>query len=225
MEKETMLFAACVSPLEDYELYRAAYRAVPPERREKADRFRQKNDRLLSLGAGVLVKYALSRFGKKEYNIVYGVNGKPYIKGNDVFFNISHSGGYVLCAVSKNEVGCDIEKLDKADLRIAERFFAPEEYAFISSQAPEKQDEMFFRFWTLKESFMKFTGKGMALSPASFRIILDNGAHIEGNESCFLREFDIIPGYRCALCCAGDIGDTDLKMIDLHDILQTEVTE
>ena len=42
--------------------------------------------------------------------LVYGPHGKPFLKGNPFYFNLSHSGGIVACAVQTCEVGLDVEK-------------------------------------------------------------------------------------------------------------------
>ena len=51
-----------------------------------------------------------------DYRIARGEKGKPFIVGvENVFFNISHSGDYVVCSVSDREIGIDIEKRAKLE--------------------------------------------------------------------------------------------------------------
>ena len=61
-----------------------------------------------------LVRFALKRYWRLtsgDYRIARGEKGKPFIVGvENVFFNISHSGDYVVCSVSDREIGIDIEK-------------------------------------------------------------------------------------------------------------------
>ncbi len=46
-----------------------------------------------------------------DYCILRGAHGKPYVSAAiPVFFNLSHSGDYVVCAVGGEEVGIDIER-------------------------------------------------------------------------------------------------------------------
>ena len=59
----------------------------------------------------------------------YLQNGKPrLLKYLNFFYNISHSGDYAICAVSDSEVGVDIQKIRKPDMRIAKRYFTEDEY-------------------------------------------------------------------------------------------------
>ncbi len=59
--------------------------------------------------------------------IVWGKNhyGKPYLNGYpNYYFNISHSGEFVVCAISNNPVGIDIEQIKQIEYEeIAKSFF------------------------------------------------------------------------------------------------------
>ena len=224
-EIKPVLYAASVAPLADRELYAAAYAAVSPARREKTDRFRFEKDRRLSLGAELLLRHALRSEGLSEMPILfdYGAQGKPHFKDSGVFFNLSHSEEYVVCALAPFEVGCDVERITPIDLNIARRFFFRSEYAEIAAQeTAEARNDLFFRYWTLKESFMKVTGLGMKLPLDVFEIV--RGAEISVRQSVETRqyrfaEFDELPGYKCVLCVAGDCRDAVLHAVDLKQIL------
>ena len=74
----------------------------------------------------------------------------------------------------QSQVGCDIEKLGTPRLKVAERRFCREEYERImKAETEEEQRDCFFRYWVLKESFMKATRRGMSLPLDSFCIQLD----------------------------------------------------
>lgn len=94
----------------------------------------------------------------------YGNNGKPYLKANPFFFNISHSGDYVFCGVSGQEIGVDIQKLQgKNELRLARRFFSSAEYQALEARGDvEERRQMFFRMWTRKEAYGKLMGEGLS---------------------------------------------------------------
>lgn len=90
-------------------------------------------------------------------------NSKPFISGNPVFFNISHTNNaFVIAVATDNYVGVDIEEIiEKSDVRsIAKNFFSREEQSFIFSRE-EGTEERFFLLWTRKESFLKAIGTGM----------------------------------------------------------------
>ena len=189
---------------------------VSDMRRNKAMSYRFMKDRCLSLGAELLLRDALCDFGidrTEPLEFEYRKNGKPYLRGHDdIFFNLSHSGDYVMCAVSGSEAGCDVQKMDKGDMKLAERFFTEREYHAIADlSTEEKRRDMFYRYWTLKESFMKVTGLGMQLALDAFEILIDDDAapgerialtqHVDDRTYSFT-EYDCIPGYKAAVCTA-----------------------
>ena len=140
---------------------------VSPERREKVIRYRMPDDRKRGLGAGIIIRRILQENGLTESDLRYSENEKPV--ADHVFFNVSHAGDYVVGVSSDCEVGCDIEKIRKAPMEIALRHFQAMESAYI--QAAPDRDKAFFTLWTLKESYMKMTGKGMSLPLDSFEIV------------------------------------------------------
>lgn len=112
----------------------------------------------------------------REVTFRYGAHGKPFVDG--LHFNISHSGGRALIALSQVEVGADIElpRPRRTD-GIARRFYAPGEIErlFRLTDDDARQAE-FFRLWTCKEAFLKVTGEGLSRSTRSYEIeLLDGG--------------------------------------------------
>ena len=200
---KTKIYLASAKDLEDKALFQKLYHTVSDIRQNKIDSLLLEKDKRLSLAAELLLKKALSDCGIDSFELEYGENGKPYIKDhNDIFFNLSHSNEMVMCAVSSDEVGCDTEKIKDIDLKIAKRFFSESEYNLIIGN--EKKNDMFFRIWTLKESFMKATGLGMKLPMNSFTISIENSSvsvsHNLNNKSYFFKEFDLKNGYKYAVC-------------------------
>lgn len=156
---------ADVSALIEQGIYRQYYTRSVKERQEKADNLMRIEDKALSIGAGILLKEAKSRCGADKFAV----------------YNLSHSGRYVMCSIDDSgntnvKVGCDLETVREARLQVAKRFFCPSEFEMIMKQNNESgQAEMFYRFWVLKESFMKATRKGMALGLNEFEIDLAAG--------------------------------------------------
>ena len=206
-----LFYSLAVTPLmEDEGLYARAYATVTDaDRRKKLDRIKVKRERCLSLGGWLLLRKALRERGLAPA-LAYGEHGKPFLKDcPGLHFNISHSGDYVICALSDAPVGCDIEKLQPVRERVAARFFSPEENAALAAAADEAAREMlFFRFWTLKESFLKAVGCGITepLSAASFD--LSGEAPVVRQTiapgTFFFREYGDIPGYCVSLCKTAD---------------------
>ena len=225
---KTLVYIANTGALKETGLYNSAFDAVSPERREKVLRYRFLKDRVLSLGAELLLRKALRECGIEipEIRYGFGTDGKPFLKGVEGFnFNISHSEDLVMVALSGNETGCDIEKITEIDLEIAKKFFFRKEYENIAAlPASEKRNGLFFRYWTLKESFMKATGLGMRLPLDSFQILIGNDGKTGVRQSVDTKnynftEIDAVPGYKCAVCTAGNAAETDVKIVDFREIL------
>ena len=113
-----------------------------------------------------------------EDAVALGKHGKPYLKDHpDVHFNISHSNGFVACAVADAPVGVDIEWLDRCgEVREAliRRTLTEEEQSAMQAWIEEGYDarEIFFRFWTAKESVLKYLGCGLTRELREIRIEL-----------------------------------------------------
>lgn len=85
-------------------------------------------------------------------------NGKPYFKNYpDFHFNISHTIGAVAVAFSDSPLGVDIERIRKADLRVANRYFDNNEKEYIYRNK-ENVNRRFFEIWTKKEAYIKMRG-------------------------------------------------------------------
>ncbi len=227
----TKIYAADVTELENEHWYKAAYQTVTHERQQKTDTFRDGRDRQLSLGAELLLIHGLERIGMdlSEMSYYYGDHGKPYLKGGqDIYFNLSHSEEMVICAISSREIGCDIEKISAVNLNIAKRFFHSSEYERIVDQETEgSKRDMFFRLWTLKESFIKMTGLGMRLPMNSFCIHLNvDGITVqqkENHRTCYFQEFHLGGNYKCSICGfdsqIGSNGGVPMEILKFSDIL------
>ncbi len=102
---------------------------------------------------------------KYDYKVKTKVNGKPYfVEHEEIYFNISHSGEYAVCVIGNTENGIDIEGKRKNVLKIAKRFFEKNEYEWLSNEMLSEDDKItrFLQLWTLKESYSKVTGEGIA---------------------------------------------------------------
>ncbi len=217
---KTVFYTADVSALADERLFQAAYRAVPPERQAKADRLRLPEDKRLSLGAALLLRHALSEAGiTGEPRFAVRGEGKPCLdRETGVCLNLSHSGTVAACAVSPYEIGCDVEKIGGGGLPLARRFFHPAEIELLAAAAPEEQQLLFCRLWTLKESFVKATAEGLRLPLSSFEIrFSENGVlpvSRDGHDY-FFRELTGVPGYCAALCTRDGDAGAEHRTVDL----------
>ncbi len=223
------IYAADVNPLRDEALFSAAYEKVTEERRKKTDRIHAEGGKRLSLGVELLLLHGLSELGAGDVRFRYGENGKPYLDGaEELYFNLSHSGETAVCAIAPCEVGCDVERIRTRELAVARRFFTPEEYeAVVSAGDDEARRKMFCRFWTLKESFLKVTGRGLQLGLDSFRIIPEKGKisviQSVDQRTYYFREYETAEGYCCAVCAVQDDFEPQVRRTDLRGILGSEL--
>src|SRR6185369_12935207 len=69
-------------------------------------------------------------------------------------------------------IGVDLEQVHYLEdaPRIAERFFSAHENAVLRTIPEAERLDAFFRYWTLKEAFVKATGDGLARATESFDV-------------------------------------------------------
>jgi 4'-phosphopantetheinyl transferase len=81
-------------------------------------------------------------------------------------------------------VGVDVENCERSGnlLGVADRFFSPSEVGALQGLPADEQWRRFFCYWTLKESYIKAKGKGLAIPLGQFSFDLDrvdgSGIHI-----------------------------------------------
>lgn len=181
---------------------------IEVDRRNSIDKFRSVDDKKRSLIAGLLVKAMTNEsHPNKNLDISYFKNyyGKPYIKGvSGIYFNISHSGDYVCCAISDSEVGIDVEEIKTSmEIDTFKYFFSFDEWEQVLDKKNDSHDT-FFSLWTLKESYIKKIGRGLSKQLNSFSILLGDQIgvedyEIEKTDVHFLLR-DIGSSYKLAIC-------------------------
>lgn len=203
----TMIYMADVSPLRDRRVFDRMLEQVPEYRRRKICAYQFERDRMLSLGAGLLLKKALAAKGIADDTTVYGQNGKPYLSAHaGIHYSLSHSERMAMCAVSEGEIGCDIEKVDASHRPLADSILSLEERRLFYSLANEEQRTgLLFRLWVLKESYLKATGQGLTKDPASLSFVLGSEPHLAGTDDYRFFELKCPEGYKAA-CCRRDHG-------------------
>ena len=108
----------------------------------------------------------------------YEEKGKPFVTGGPSF-NQSHSEDRLMIAVAASgRLGVDIEELRRVRLMlgIADKNFAPDEAARMHTAPADERQELFFRFWTRKEAFLKALGFGLTHPLKSFSVDPTPGA-------------------------------------------------
>ncbi|WP_243556255.1 4'-phosphopantetheinyl transferase family protein [Priestia megaterium] len=114
--------------------------------------------------------------------IVENQYGKKKCKNSlNVHFNISHSGKWVVIAFSEYEVGVDIEEMLGIEFNEVIPFFTYEEQEYLNSLKEDKKLG-FYRMWTAKESYMKYTGLGFNLDLNSFSVPLQENGEVKSKD-------------------------------------------
>ncbi|GAC43904.1 phosphopantetheinyl transferase [Paenibacillus popilliae ATCC 14706] len=179
------IFAMRVPDLIEQATLQQMLRLLPPDRQGKINRFHHQADAYRSLLAEVLVRKIIGeRTGLANSQIRFHYNsfGKPELASElHLFFNISHSGEWIACAVHNREVGIDVEQMKPIDLSVARRFFSAEECERMENEPPEGRLRLFYDLWTLKESYVKLRGQGLSIPLDSFSV------HKSDQGECYLR--------------------------------------
>ena len=158
-------------------------RRLPPDEIQGEQRFAFEKSRIQYLIARILVRTVLSHYTGNEigaWEFVRNKYGKPSVaspQGVPLEFNLSHTDGLTVCAVSRgHELGVDVEDLNRvADhLMLARRFFSTSEADALEGLPRESQRRAFLRFWTLKEAFIKARGMGLSIPLDSFAFSLSD---------------------------------------------------
>lgn len=198
---------------------------VSEEKYNKIKKLYRLADAYHTLFADILLKYVICKKTGMEIadlKFTYNKYGKPFIKNEGVYFNASHSGDWVVCAISEYPVGVDVEEVKKADLTIAKRFFSENEYTYILGKEESKRLECFFELWTLKESYIKAVGKGLFIPLSSFSIVnLNDNKRVEINgqrKSCYFYQYDIFSNYKLAVCGYNNKFKKEINFIKIDEI-------
>ncbi|AZA54602.1 4'-phosphopantetheinyl transferase family protein [Chryseobacterium sp. G0201] len=155
----------------------------------KIQKHRRWQDAQLSLLGRVLLNYGLSNYYYiNETNIHLSTDNKPFLKEQNIHFNISHSNNLVVCAIGDFPIGIDVEFLDeKIDyLDFQSQMTIVEFYEIHHSRDKTKS---LFTYWTKKEAVIKADGRGLQIPLDSFEV-LKNECLID-NEKFFVKEIFI----------------------------------
>ncbi len=162
-----------------------AYADLDDGERQRAAKFVFARDRDRFIRAHGYLRRRLGAFvdmAPKAVPIVAADGEKPFIKGQDARFSLSHSGARGVVAISRTrEVGIDLETLDRSD-----RFFddlddlarfcmTGAEQRALALLPRARRVRRFLSYWTAKEARMKLTGEGMTLEPNTIALELSDG--------------------------------------------------
>lgn len=198
---------------------------LDPSERERWNRFqapRVKGEFLV--GKAMARRILGSALGLRagDVRFTHNAKGKPELADGAYAFNLSHSHGWALFALTPSgRIGVDIERVrpvtDLMDL--ARRYFTPAEVEAIGIADSAAQLELFYRVWTRKEAFIKAHGLGVAYGLDRVEVSMDQEvkphfARLGEGENPLtwsLEHLEPAPGYVGALAC--DVGLADLMLV------------
>jgi 4'-phosphopantetheinyl transferase len=107
-------------------------------------------------------------------------HGRPALLNDEarrhgLTFNLSHTQDLIVMGVTRGrELGVDVERIAgrRATADLARRFFAPFESERVLDAPQARRDELFFEYWTLKESYIKARGRGLSIPLGKFGFTL-----------------------------------------------------
>lgn len=204
------MYLSSIKIINDEQDFYLAYSMLSKERKQKVEKLKSYRAKCLCAISELLLKKALEELNIDSH-IRYSYNEfkKPYLKDHpEIYFNYSHSKEYVVCVISNNEVGCDIEYIDKLNEKLYKRFFSENEIDYLDSLENNKKRESFYKLWTLKESYIKYIGKGFSCSLNSFNVL-----DFKELECCFY-DIDVNKNYKCSVCSAFN------EQIEVYSILR-----
>ena len=170
---------------------------LPKFRQDEVLRYRFRDDRVRSLCAYLLLCVGLGRI-VEEFS--YNKHGKPSLVDEQLHINLSHAKSAVVAGFSETAIGVDVEFIRKTYPKIVcKRVFTPSEIKQIENA--KDPTGTFFKFWTLKESFVKCIGQGLSfpLKTVEFRLTKEK---IDCSDNRFQFSTFTQNGHQIGICAA-----------------------
>lgn len=211
-----VVYLAKTSNLNEDDLFKEYGDSFSKERLERINKKPCGKARKELIFAGALLSKALKLQGIDSSCFYCKENKKPYLKGQDVFFNLSHSGDYVGVAIGSKEIGFDIQKpVLNVNKSLINRILTKEE-----AKLYKELKVSFNEIWAIKESYSKLTGEGISLNfkEISYKKenidlkidIFKNG--IKEASGCVI---DLPLNYKASLCVNDNLESVNVVFLDL----------
>lgn len=202
-------------------LYQHAWERLSEIERKKISAIQTQKQRLLSLGARILLQYALAKENIRQYELAIGKHGKPFLKNHTLQFNLSHSQTSVVCVIAEEAVGIDLEEKTRTAPKQYEKIVSQEEKQFL--QESNYPDIDFLRIWTMKESFVKMQGGRIFEKPKEISMVEDMQLRtVWAEQHCFLQRYETAEYLICVCAKQNQFPKTITKVTqrDITDFLQ-----
>jgi 4'-phosphopantetheinyl transferase len=155
---------------------------LTPEEQARAARFHTQADRTRWARGRARLRILLGRYLQADpatLRFEYGPRGKPALTAAcnhlGLYFNVTHPGDWMLCAVGRQAVGVDVAQVGpKIDsLGLAQRWFKESEYRVLCRLPSTLRLQAFIAVWTRKEAYLKARGNGLLAGLDSIEVTVD----------------------------------------------------
>ncbi len=137
----------------------------------------------------------------EDKDFIFNKYGKPSLKDfPDIHFNVTHADGITAAVTSCVPCGIDAEPVREYRPNVMRRVFSESERKLVEEALPEKRDELFFRLWTLKESYVKMLGIGISYPMKTVEFSFEGGGIISSAENCRFRQYVIDGRFVVSVC-------------------------
>ncbi|MBP5772747.1 MAG: 4'-phosphopantetheinyl transferase superfamily protein [Eubacterium sp.] len=203
-----------IEPLRNKAIFNSQIDNITEGRLERIEKSQSTADKLRLMGSGLMINFIKRKYFV-DSDVATDKHGKPYFVNSDLKFNLSHSGRYVVAAVSDYEIGIDIQKKKADKHRIAEKNFLQGECAYINAGAnDEERHQRFCEVWTLKEAYLKNIGMGLRKPLNSFEIVFRPEGPVIRNQTEFkCTQFKMNDKYIVSIC--KDINDEGFELTEV----------
>lgn len=206
-------------------IFQALEQNIPKEKKKTVKKFYYDIDRYRTISGYSLLKYLAKKYYNiSEYTFRYNKYGKPYFNEyENIFFNISHSHEWVICGISNNEIGVDVEKIkdlkNKAYiLGVAKQIMTDDELEHLKKCNGNTLNSEFFRYWTAKEALLKCIGSGLADS-LNYKICpAENGSFTVENDIVNIKHINLSDEYFLSVCMKKNSYKTVLSILNLYEL-------
>ncbi|WP_188112191.1 4'-phosphopantetheinyl transferase superfamily protein [Aquimarina sp. RZ0] len=195
----------------------------PMDYQKQLHKYRRWQDAQLTLMGRLLVKEGATYFNERVdlKELYFTEYNKPYFENNSIIFNISHSGEFVVVAITNDNcnIGIDIEKYKSINIQDFKGHMTPyEQHKVLNS---EKDQIEFFRYWTQKEAVIKAHGNGLTIPLKSFEI-RNNKTNLDSS-TFFISEIMLKEEYACHVASKKEIYKENItvKKIDINKFTTT----
>lgn len=230
------LYSMNIQCLMEEETFLKEYKKASVLRKHKIDAKKVQKEKIRSLAADILIRRGVHDYETSlqlEHQPLlcedYGAYGKPYLQQYpNLFFNVSHSGEYVVAVFAEEEIGIDLQINKVITDHFSKRFFSQEEQNYLAELTKNLEKEEVVNpgivLWACKESFVKYTGEGLQRSLDSFTVRIENGMITDALSGNILAHCSVLDSnkmglkedYVCAVSRKTSFSNSDFRIIQIN---------